>query len=315
MLHKEKKIAFVFPGQGAQYVGMSLDFIEKCPELLHPLTDFDNSNGTNLYDIIASGPEDVLTQTKWTQPAILFHSMTAMNALLKEVDIKPCFTAGHSLGEFTALVANGVLSLKDAMYLVHKRGQFMIKANDGTPYAMSAIIGSDRQTLLSVCEEVSKIHLVVVANYNTPDQTVISGTAEGVKIAGEKLKDLGAKRVIPLPVGGAFHSPLIGKASQWLAEEMNNITFNKTDIPVIANVDAQPYTDPEIIKQNLAEQVTSSVRWTDCIAKLQELGTDLFIEFGPKKVVSGMIKKIDRNLEVMSIDSYNDLLEVIEKIT
>lgn len=309
------KIAFVFPGQGAQYVGMGMDFIDKYPELEKPLLDFDNNNDTDLRSILKNGPADLLTQTKWTQPAILFHSITAMMYMMSKTDkINPSYVAGHSLGEFTALVANGVLDLADALYLVHKRGEFMIEANAGSSFAMSAIIGLEAGRLKSICEYVSAKHLVVVANYNTPEQTVISGTDEGVKLAGNKAKEAGAKIVIPLPVGGAFHSPLISKAGQWLSEEMKGIDFDSTDIPVISNVDAHPYTEPEQIKANLARQVASPVLWFDSVYMLKELGVSLFIEFGPKKVVAGMIKKIDRNLQVISVDKETDVDIAIEKI-
>lgn len=315
MFFKNRKIAFVFPGQGAQYVGMGMDFVENDETLLQPLLDFDNNNSTNLYEIIKNGPAETLKETKWTQPAIMFHSITALNSMLKSIAVKPHYVAGHSLGEFTALVANGVLKAEDALYLVHKRGQFMIKANEDTPYAMAAIIGLDTQKLQSICKKISEQDLVVVANYNTPEQTVISGTADGVAKACQAAKEAGAKRALPLPVGGAFHSPLIARASDWLIEEMNKITFHKSAIPVIANVDAQPYTDPETIKHNLAKQVTSSVLWVDSINYLTGLGVDLFFEFGPKKIIAGMIKKIDRNVEVISIDKYEDLLTLKESIS
>jgi len=316
MPFKNKRISFVFPGQGAQYIGMGMDFAAETPELLKPLSDFDNKNKTELLEIIKNGPEDLLKETRFTQPAILYHSVTAMRSLQKAISIKPDFVAGHSLGEFTALVANGVLDFNDALYLVHKRGEFMIKANEGTPFAMAACMGIEADILTGICSEVSAEakNLVVAANYNTPDQTVISGTESGVRIAGEKAKEAGAKRVLPLAVGGPFHSPLISKASDWLAHEMDKINFRNTSIPVIANVDAKEYTDPAKIKQNLVKQVTSSVLWVDCIKSLVSLGTDLFIEFGPKKVVSGMIKKIDRNIEVMNVDTLQDLNDVKEKL-
>ncbi len=312
---KNVKIAYVFPGQGAQYVGMGMDFVENNPALEKPLIEFDKKNNSDLANIIRNGPQEVLTETKWTQPAIMFHSIAALRFLHSKIDsLSPSYVAGHSLGEFTALVANRVLELEDALYLVHKRGEFMIKANDGTPYAMSAVIGVKTNDLKAICQEVSKDHLVVVANYNTPEQTVISGTAEGVKRAGVKAKEAGAKRVLPLPVGGAFHSPLISKASNWLAKEMENIEFKNTDIPVVSNVDAQYYTRPDQIKANLAKQVTSSVMWVDSVYRLRDLGVELFIEFGPKKVVAGMIKKIDRNLEVISVDKEKDVEIAVEKI-
>jgi len=307
LTEKKRKIAFVFPGQGAQYIGMGMDLIENSPDLLTPLTDFDSENNLNLTAIIKEGPEEALKDTKYTQPAILFHSIIAMQSLQRLISIKPDLVAGHSLGEITSLVANGVLNLKDALYLVHKRGEFMIKANEGTPFAMAAIIGLQADEIKDICQKASEVGLVIVANYNSPEQTVISGTEAGVNSACELAKERGAKRALPLPVGGPFHSPLIARAEQWLSEEMDKIEFRPSSIPVISNVDAQPHTDPEEIKNNLARQVTSSVLWVDSVKRMIEMGIDLFLEFGPKKVLAGMIKKIDRNIEILSIDTIQDL--------
>lgn len=309
-----RKIAFVFPGQGAQYIGMAMDFVEKNPELISYLTEFDKQNNVDLSSIIANGPEEALKETRFTQPAILFHSVIAMRSLTKEIPLKPAYVAGHSLGEISALVANDVLRFEDALYLVHKRGEFMIKANRNTPFAMAAIIGLEPSLVNEVCEEASVKGMVVVANYNSPEQTVISGTEEGVGYACEIARNKGAKRALPLPVGGPFHSPLIAKAGEWLAGEIENIEFSETTVPVVSNVDAKPHTEPEVIKKNLALQVTSSVLWVDCVNELVALGTDLFIEFGPKKVLAGLIKKIDRNSEVISVDTVQDLAVAREKL-
>ncbi|MFC1898232.1 ACP S-malonyltransferase [Candidatus Cloacimonadota bacterium] len=308
------KIAYIFPGQGAQYVGMAMDFIQAYPEFEQILLDFDNKNGTELYKIMQEGPEEKLKETKFTQPAILFHSIVAMKAVQTEFTIKPDFVAGHSLGEFSALVANGVLSFDDAMYLVHRRGEFMIKANEGKPFAMAAIIGPDADTVKSICEEASSAGIVIAANFNTPVQTVISGSKAGVEKACELLKEKGVKRIVPLVVGGPFHSPLIEKAGTWLAEEMRNIEFNETSIPVVANVDAKFTTNPDKIRKNLEDQVTSSVLWVDCIRHMIDEGVDIFIEFGPKKVLAGMLKKIDRNVKVISIDTVETLYAVKEEL-
>jgi len=297
------KTAFIFPGQGAQYVGMAMDFLENDPAIKQTLTKFDEKNGTDLYKIMKEGPEEKLKETKYTQPAILFHSIAAFYLFKKDFNILPDFVAGHSLGEFSALVANGVLSLEDAMYLVHKRGQFMIEANEGQPFAMAAIIGPDADTIRKTCEEASEAGVVVAANFNTPVQTVISGSQAGVEKACEIWKEAGTKRIIPLVVGGPFHSPLIQKAATWLESEMQKIDFADTTIPVVANVDAKPAADPDVIRQNLAKQVTSSVHWVDSVRFMIDQGVDLFYEFGPKKVLAGMLKKIDRKVKVVSIDS------------
>ena len=297
------KIAFIFPGQGAQYIGMAMDFVKSNNEFENILKSFDEKNNTNLYEIMSEGPEEKLKETKFTQPAILFHSIAAMNTVLKEINIIPDYVAGHSLGEFSALVANGVLTLEDAMYLVHKRGEFMINANEGKPFAMAAIIGLSPDEVKTICEEASKVDIVIAANFNTPVQTVISGSKVGVEKACEIANERNAKRVVSLVVGGPFHSPLIQKAATWLSEEMNNINFNETTIPVVSNVSAKPVTNTEDIKNNLAEQVTSSVLWVDSIKFMIDDGVDTFIEFGPKKVLAGMLKKIDKNVKVISIDT------------
>lgn len=297
------KIAFIFPGQGAQYVGMAMDFVKSNDQLEQVLINFDKKNQTELYKIMSQGPEDLLKETKFTQPAILFHSIAALRTILNEVELTPDFVAGHSLGEFSALVANGVLTLEDAMFIVHKRGEFMIKANEGKPYAMAAIIGLSPDVVKIICEEASKVDIVNAANFNTPVQTVISGSKAGIDKACELAKDRKAKRVVPLIVGGPFHSPLIQKAATWLAEEMDKINFNNTNIPVISNVDAKPVTNIEVIKKNLVKQVTSSVLWVDSINFMIQKGVDTFVEFGPKKVLAGMLKKIDKNIKVISIDS------------
>jgi [acyl-carrier-protein] S-malonyltransferase len=305
------KIAFLFPGQGAQYISMGLDFIEQDSELKKVLSDFDSKNNTNLFEIMKNGPEEKLKETRFTQPAILFHSIAAMKALQNKIELKPDFVAGHSLGEFSALVANGVLDFADALYLVHKRGEYMIKANDGSEFAMAAIIGPNKELIIEKCKLASEFGIVVPANFNTPSQTVISGSKAGVDKACELLAEAGAKRIVPLVVGGAFHSPMISKASEWLTEEMNNIHFNSTNIPVVSNVDAQPATEPEKIKQNLSKQVTSSVLWVDCVEYMINQGVNLFIEFGPQKVLSGMMRKINRKVKIINIDKITDVQKVI----
>lgn len=309
-----KKIAFVFPGQGAQYVGMSMDFVEGKADLKEILEKFDKDNNTELFRIMAEGPESELTETKYTQPAILFHSIAAWKSLTERIAITPDFVAGHSLGEFTSLVANGVLTLSDAMYLVHRRGQFMIDANEGKPFAMAAIMGIDSEAVKEICKEAEAAGIVIPANFNSPVQTVISGSKAGVEKAMELAKEKGAKRAIPLNVGGPFHSPLIEKAGVWLAEEMEKLDFANAKVPVISNVDAQPHTYATKIKENLAKQVTSSVRWIESVEYMIEQGVELFVEFGPQKVLSGMIKKIDKNISVVNVDKLTDIENAIEVI-
>lgn len=308
------KIAFVFPGQGAQYVGMAMDFIDSNPQLKEIINKFDNDNKVDLFRIMSQGPEADLTDTKFTQPAILFHSISAWKTLTEKLDINPQFVAGHSLGEFTSLVASEVLSLSDAMYLVHRRGQFMIEANEGKPFAMAAIMGTDSQAVSEVCKEAESEGIVIPANFNTPVQTVISGSKEGVEKAMKLAKEKGAKRAIPLKVGGPFHSPLIEKAGVWLKEAMEKITFNNAKVALVSNVDAKAHTSAVDIKENLAKQVTSSVRWIESVEYMIDNGVQLFVEFGPQKVLSGMIKKIDKNVSVVNIDKLADVENAIEVI-
>lgn len=308
------KVAFIFPGQGAQYIGMAMDFIEDSPELKSSLEEFDNKYNLNLLEIMKYGPVEKLKETRFTQPAILFHSIAALKTFQKKSELKPDFVAGHSLGEFTALVANGVLRFEDALYLVHKRGEFMIKANEDKPFGMAAIIGLSSNQVKTICEEASQIDIVIAANFNTPVQTVISGSKAGLDRACELAEEAGAKRIIPLVVGGPFHSPLIAKAGQWLTEEMDSIVFSTSNIPVVSNVDAKATTEISKIKQNLADQVTSSVLWVDSIKNMIDSGVEIFVEFGPKKVLAGMIKKIDKKVKVLSIDKLEDIETVLEKM-
>jgi [acyl-carrier-protein] S-malonyltransferase len=308
------KTAFVFPGQGAQYIGMAMDYAEKYPEVKNILLDFDREHGTDLYNIMKNGPEEALKETRFTQPAILFHSIACWNGLMKDCTVKPDFVAGHSLGEFTALVAAGVLSLHDAMHIVHKRGEFMIKANAGVPFAMAAIIGLSSQEVIDCCLEGEKAGLVRAVNFNTPIQTVISGTQTGVEAAGEIAKAKGAKRVLPLVVGGPFHTPLIEQASQWLGEEMQKFIFHDAKIPIVSNRDAKPETNGDAIRAKLVQQIISPVRWVEGIEFMQQQGVKRYVEFGPQKVLSGMIKNIDKDAEVLNVDKMEDIASVKEAL-
>ncbi|MDZ4181439.1 MAG: ACP S-malonyltransferase [Candidatus Cloacimonadaceae bacterium] len=301
------KTAFIFPGQGAQYLGMANDYITAVPEYAKVLDEYDRIHGTELRMIMSDGPEDLLRQTHNTQPAILFHSICAFKTFEKRSGIYADYVAGHSLGEFSALVANGSLSWQDAMHLVHKRGEFMIKANAGVPFAMAAIIGLESDLVIDACLEAESVGLVMAVNFNTPIQTVISGTEAGVAAAGEIAKSKGAKRVIPLVVGGPFHTPLIAQASQWLAEEMENIEFKDSSIPLISNLDAEQNTLGEVARQKLIGQIISPVRWVESVQHMLDQGVRRFIEFGPQKVLSGMIKNIDKEALVFNLDKLDEV--------
>lgn len=301
------KTAFVFPGQGAQYIGMAKDYLAADEVLAKTLQDFDLKHNTNLAQAMAEGPEDLLKQTHLTQPAILFHSICALTYFQNRYSLVPDFVAGHSLGEFSALVASGILSLEDAMHLVHKRGEFMIRANEGTPFAMAAVIGLEANQIVEICQAASATALVQAVNFNTPIQTVISGTAQGVEVASELAKAKGAKRVLPLVVGGPFHTPLIAKASTWLAEEMAGIDFADGRVPVVSNLDALPSISGSEARQKLERQIISPVRWVQCVRHMIDAGVSRFVEFGPQKVLAGMIKNIDKEVNVYSIDLISDL--------
>jgi len=304
------KTAFIFPGQGAQYVGMAADYFAEDPSLVKMVQDFDIEHETQLYKAMAEGPEDLLKETWITQPAILLHSVLALRKFQQKFSLVPDFVAGHSLGEFTALVASGIISLEDALHIVHKRGEYMIKAVGDISYAMSAVIGLAPQKVIEACSEAESAGLVQAVNFNTPIQTVISGTQSGVAKAGEIAKAKGAKRVIPLTVGGPFHTPLIHDASKWLIEEMERFSFHPGQIPVVSNLDALPSKDGNEARQKLGKQIISAVRWVDSVRFMANSGVELFIEFGPQKVLSGMIKSIDKELRVYSIDRIVDLAEL-----
>ena len=307
----KKNIAFVFPGQGAQHVGMAKGFFsnptyKKYFELANQKLNFD------IKSIMFDGPIDELKQTYNTQPAILLHSILALKLFQEKSDIEPAFVAGHSLGEFSALCAANTINWLDALFLVHKRGKFMVDASKGIPYKMAAILGLDKEKIIEICESISAT--VVAANFNTPSQTVISGEKNAVNKAMEKCTKAGAKRVIPLVVGGAFHSPLIKKSSEWLFAEMKTISFKKADIPTIANYTAKPEIDPDEIIENLKQQIISPVRWVESVEYMLNNGVDTFVEFGPGKVVSGMIKKIDRSAKRINISCFEDLDKAFEQL-
>ncbi|MGQ1890805.1 ACP S-malonyltransferase [Thermophagus sp. OGC60D27] len=293
--------AYVFPGQGAQYVGMGKDVYDN-----HPLAKelFEKANeilGFRITDLMFEGSDEDLKQTKVTQPAIFLHSVI----LAKTVDesFNPEMVAGHSLGEFSALVAAGALSFEDGLKLVSQRAQAMQKACEITPSTMAAIVGLEDHVVEEVCESIEDV--VVAANYNCPGQLVISGSFEGIDKACELLKEKGAKRALKLPVGGAFHSPLMEPARAELAESIKNTSFSKPVCPVYQNVDGKPYTDPEQIKANLVSQLTSPVKWTQTVRNMIADGADDFTEIGPGKVLQGLIKKIDRSVATQGISSYN----------
>lgn len=287
--------AYVFPGQGAQFVGMGKDLYENYPVAKELFEKANEILGFRITDLMFEGTEDDLKQTRVTQPAIFLHSVILAKTL---EDFKPEMVAGHSLGEFSALVANGALSFEDGLKLVYKRAMAMQKACELEQSTMAAIIGLEDKMVEDVCAAIDEI--VIPANYNCPGQLVISGSMKGVDIACEKLKEAGAKRALPLKVGGAFHSPLMEPARVELAEAINSTNFNTPICPVYQNADAKPYTDPVKIKKNLIKQLTSPVRWTQTMQNMIADGMTSYTEVGPGTVLQGLLKKVDRQMPAQS---------------
>jgi [acyl-carrier-protein] S-malonyltransferase len=289
--------AYVFPGQGAQYPGMGKDLYENSAEAKAFFKKANEILGFNITDIMFEGTADDLKQTKVTQPAIFLHSVLLAKTLK---DFAPDMAAGHSMGEFSALVAAGALTFEDGLTLVSKRAMAMQKACEAEPSTMAAIVGLDDEVVEEVCNSIDDV--VVAANYNCPGQLVISGSVAGVDKACELLTEKGARRALKLPVGGAFHSPLMEPAREELAAAIESATFSTPVCPVYQNVNAFPVTDPMEIKQNLIAQLTAPVRWTQTVKNMIADGANLFTEIGPGKVLQGLVKKVERNMETSGID-------------
>ncbi len=296
---REEKIsmnAYIFPGQGAQFSGMGLDLYENSPFAQDLFKKANHILGFNITDIMFEGTAEDLKQTKVTQPAIFLHSVILAKTLGNS--FKPDMVAGHSLGEFSALVANGALSFEDGLKLVSQRALAMQKACEMQPSTMAAVLGLDDAVVEKICASTEGI--VVAANYNCPGQLVISGDIDAINKACESLKEEGARRALVLPVGGAFHSPLMEPAREELAAAIENTSFSKPNCPIYQNVTANAVTDETEIKANLISQLTSPVRWTQSVQKMIADGATHFTEVGPGKVLQGLVRKINRNVETAS---------------
>lgn len=289
--------AYVFPGQGAQFTGMAKDIYDNNPRAKKLLDEANTILGFDITSTMFTGTADELKQTKVTQPAIFIHSVALA---LSSDSFSPDMVAGHSLGEFSALVANKALSFEDGLRLVFKRAMAMQHACEVNPSTMAAILGLEDQKVEEICASITD-EIVVPANYNCPGQLVISGSIKGIEIACEKLKAAGAKRALPLQVGGAFHSPLMEPAREELAKAIEGTTFSKPICPVYQNVNASPSMEVEEIKKNLIAQLTAPVRWTQSVQRMTRDGAKTFIECGPGKVLQGLVKKISPEAEASSL--------------
>ena len=296
--------AYIFPGQGAQFTGMGLDLYENSPEAQHLFEDANEILGFNITDIMFEGTAEQLKETKVTQPAIFLHSVILAKTLGDT--FKPEMVAGHSLGEFSALVAAGALSFEDGLKLVSQRAQAMQKACEIQPSTMAAVLGLEDKVVEDICAKIDGV--VVAANYNCPGQLVISGEVSAVEKACEAMKEAGARRALMLPVGGAFHSPMMEPAREELAAAIENTTFSTPHCPIYQNVTATAITNENEIKANLISQLTAPVRWTQSVQQMIADGATLFTEVGPGKVLQGLVKKINRDTQTASatLETKND---------
>ncbi|MDW7711022.1 MAG: ACP S-malonyltransferase [Deferrisomatales bacterium] len=286
-------VVFVFPGQGSQYVGMGRAMAEAFPAARRTLAEADEALGRSLTSLLFEGPDDELRLTWNTQPAILAVSVACLRALEEETGIRPAMAAGHSLGEYSALVASGALGFGDALRVVEQRGRFMQEAVPLGTGSMAAILGLEADRVRSICAEVTRDGAVVeMANDNSPGQAVISGHVAAVEEASRRMKEAGAKRAVPLPVSAPFHCSLMAPAGERLAAVLEGVAVSAPRFPVVANVDALPHGDPAQVRSRLVQQVSRPVRWQDCVRALAAAGASRFVEVGPNKVLAGLMRRI-----------------------
>jgi len=306
------KLAFVFPGQGAQAVGMGKDLFDQYDVAKRLFSEADEALGYSIKDMCFEGPADDLKLTANTQPAILTVSVI-VNEILKEHGVQPDVAGGHSLGEYSALVAAGVLSFKDAVALVHKRGQYMQEAVPVGEGGMAAIIGLDDEAIAAACEKATKeAGEVQPVNFNCPGQTVIAGTTHGVEKAVEELKAAGAKKAVVLPVSAPFHSTLMKPAAEKLAAELAKVAIHDAAFPVVSNFTGELETKAEEIKANLVAQADHPVRWITCVKTMQAFGADTFVEAGPGKTLCGFNRRIDRSIKSLNVENLESLQKTLD---
>lgn len=303
--------AFIFPGQGSQKVGMGLDIAERFESAKKIYDRANEILGFSLSDLIRNGPADELKKTVNTQPAVVTTSIAIMEAL-RESGLDCSMTAGHSVGEFAALYCAGVLTLEDCIDLTRSRGEYMNEAGERYPGTMSALLGVDVAGAEEICKKASEKGVVVVANLNSPGQVVISGSLEAVEEAGRIAPEMGAKKVIPLAVSAAFHSPLMDEAAEKLSEKLDKVHFSDAKIPVIANVTGKPVTDGKEIRELMKVQISSQVLWEESIRYMMARGIDGYLEIGPGNALSGMLKKIERKLQVYNVSDMTSFSKLVE---
>jgi [acyl-carrier-protein] S-malonyltransferase len=307
------KVAFIFPGQGSQARGMGRELYERFPEARAVFDAADDALGENLSRLCFEGPEETLKLTAYTQPAILAVSVAA-HAVFAPTGPKPVMVAGHSLGEYSALVAAGALPLGDAVRALRARGTFMQEAVPAGAGAMAAVLKLDPARVKAVCEEVAQGQVVSPANYNSPEQTVIAGHAAAVERAAARLKEVGAKRVVPLPVSAPFHCALMDPVKPRLQAVLEKIPISAPSVPVVANVDARPNSDPQRVLPLLVEQVSAPVRWIECVEALRAAGVTRVVELGPGKVLSTLVRQISKELETFNVEDAGSLEKALSAL-